>query len=81
MEPIYHSTNNMTLGPPKDVKPGECQSLSATMTHDEVGRRCMVSFWKPTPEELALLNSNGSIGLWVFGQAHPMVWITAEASK
>lgn len=35
--------------------------------------RALRSYWKPTPEELALLNANGSIELSILGHNHPPV--------
>lgn len=32
---------------------------------------CVVSFWKPNAEELALLNANGCVQLCVIGRNHP----------
>lgn len=29
---------------------------------------CSVSRWEPTPDELAILNSGGSVELWVMGR-------------
>ena len=75
MTPIYHKSNNMVLGPPKGME-DSCQKLSATMlTNEGDGQVTITTFWKPSPEELALLNSNGSIALWVWGRGHPPVWL------
>lgn len=37
------------------------------------GTNCMVSQWKPTPEQLELLNKGGSIYLGIMGEVHPPV--------
>ncbi len=44
---------------------------------DGPGTPAMVSAWRPTPEELALLNAGAPLFLRVLGTAHPpvMVWV------
>lgn len=56
-----------------DVIP--CDALPVKQVEGEAGVVWMVSQWKPTAEELAVLLANGSIHLWVQGQAHPVVAI------
>lgn len=41
----------------------------------------MVSFWKPTKEELEYLNSGGSVQLWIAGREHPVVLVAADGFK
>lgn len=64
-----HSTNNMLLGAPPGMD--NCDSLPATMTTEP--EIIIASFWRPTEEELALLNKGGSVVLHVWGTAHPPV--------
>jgi len=47
----------------------------------EHGRRCFVSFWKPSPRELADLQSGGLVALRLFGDVHPVVTITTSESS
>lgn len=64
-----HSTNNMLLGAPPGMQ--NCDTLPATMTTEpEV---IIASFWRPTEEELQVLNAGGSVVLHIFGTAHPPV--------
>lgn len=73
----HHPSTNMILGPPADMP--NCEKLPATMTlNEETGERTITTFWKPTPEELALLNANGVIALWVWGGVHMPVWLSVE---
>lgn len=78
MDCVYHSSTNMLLKAPEGMP--NCVDIPATMLA-ETPPPVIATFWRPTPEELALLTSNGLIGLWVFGTAHPPVAITVEASK
>ncbi len=62
---------------------GECLALPIVdvIIDENPQNLAMVSFWKPTPEELALLNSNGHLELWIYGnqeQAHPVVALTVN---
>jgi len=64
-----HSTNNMLLGAPPGMQ--NCDTMPATMTTEpEV---IIASFWRPTEEELQVLNAGGSVVLHIFGTAHPPV--------
>lgn len=42
------------------------------------GEKWMVSAWKPSAEELAQLNANGSVHLWIMGNYHPVVGISVD---
>jgi hypothetical protein len=77
MNPIYHDSNNMVLGPPTGVSKEDCATITATMVLDDQQQPMIQTYWKPSPEELAQLNANGHVILCVFGSAHPMVWIHA----
>jgi hypothetical protein len=65
MKPIQHSTNTHMQG-----------SLPITKTEAE-GKSAIISFWKPTQEELMSLNMGGLISLLVIGDAMPTVAVTA----
>lgn len=51
----------------------EIDDLPATRTQYEDGTFAIVTYWKPSPEELALLNSNGLVKLHVLGYVSPPV--------
>lgn len=79
MQPIEHSTNNVKMLKPKDwdeSTQGPCLDLKATVLPN-----CLVSFWKPSPEELEVLNANGSIALFIHGQQMPPVWVDVVDNK
>lgn len=69
MEPVDFPAANLSLGPPDDFK-GECVPLRVEKTE-----RGYSSHWKPSPEELAILNAGGNVRLNVHSNAHPPVWI------
>jgi len=74
MRYIQHPSNNFVLGAPKgwDQKELPCGALPVTRTLVE-GQPAMVSFWKPSPEDLAALNRGEFVALWVYGDGHPVV--------
>ncbi len=81
MNPVHHVSNNMLLGPPTGVSDDDCLTLPATMLIDGTQvppHYTIQSYWKPTHEELAKLNANGTVILSVIGQQHPMVWVHTE---
>jgi hypothetical protein len=79
MNRIQHPSNNAVLGAPAGWGQKElpCSALPITRTECE-GIPAVVSFWKPTVEELAQLNAGGSVALWVIGQTMPPVSLTVE---
>ena len=38
----------------------------------------MQSYWKPEPDELAMLAAGAHVRLTVYGQGHPPVWVDVE---
>lgn len=76
---VQHRSNNQVLGAPAGWNQNElpCGALPVTRTEVE-GRHAMVSFWRPEPEELELLKAGGTVALFVFGDAHPVVGMAVE---
>lgn len=79
MRPTQHPSNNGVLGAPEgwDQKQMPCSALAITRT-DWDGIPAVVSFWKPTPEELAVLNAGGSVALWIAGQTMPPAGLSVD---
>lgn len=71
-----HASNNMLLG--SNGIPN-CDTVPATMVLDEDGSCRVLTFWRPTAEELTKLNQGQSVCLHVVGRFHPPVAITVEA--
>lgn len=69
----------MLLGAPPDML--NCDTLPATMMVEQDGQTTIATFWRPTEEELAVLNKGGSVVLYVFGTGHPPVALTALPSE
>lgn len=81
MNRIQHTSNNAVLGAPAgwDQKQLPCGALPITRTECD-GRPAVVSFWKPTDEELAVLIGGGCLALWVLGQTMPPVSLSVDAN-
>lgn len=74
-----HPSNNAVLGAPAGWDQGElpCSALSITrVTYD--GINAVMSYWKPTAEELAMLNAGGSVALSVIGTSMPPVMLEVD---
>lgn len=57
-------------------QPIKCGMLPIEDTQFD-GIPAMCSYWKPSPEELAVLNNGGHIQLVIYGRQHPPVWVEA----
>ncbi|MGK5040429.1 hypothetical protein ACQ4WQ_08810 [Janthinobacterium sp. GB1R12] len=76
MNRVQHSSNNAVLGAPAGWDQGElpCNALSITRTY--VGElSAVVSYWRPSADELAVLSFGGTIALWGLGVTMPPVML------
>lgn len=73
MKSTQFPSQNTVLGPPKGMV--NCDPL-AVRKNSELGT--YMSVWKPSPEELAMLNRGGYVLLWIFGDVHPPVAVTTH---
>ena len=80
MRPVIFKGYEIALNAPRDWKPsrdGECSALPIRFS-EYGGHRCMLSYWKPTPEELKALNEGYSLCLGVVGAVHPPVFMMVQ---
>jgi hypothetical protein len=79
MNRTQHPSNNAVLGAPAgwDQKDLPCNALAITRTECN-GIPSVVSFWKPTADEIVQINAGASIALWVIGSTMPPVSLTVE---
>ncbi|MBT2326103.1 hypothetical protein J7E62_27620 [Variovorax paradoxus] len=82
MRPTQHPSNNRVLGAPAGWDQSElpCGALAITDTVVD-GMPHVVSFWRPTAEELATLNAGGTVALWIVGRTMPPAALCVEATK
>ena len=76
MNRVQHHSNNAVLGAPAgwDQKELPCGALPITRTKVE-GLPVVMSYWRPTAEELLALNTGAVIELCVVGHTMPPVSI------
>lgn len=74
-----HPSNNDVLGAPKGWDQGElpCSALPITRIKVE-GMAAVVSYWRPSENELAILAAGGSIALTVLGVSMPPVMLAVD---
>jgi hypothetical protein len=79
MNRVQHITNNAVLGAPAGWDQGElpCSALPITRVSYD-GIAVVMSYWKPTSEELAVLNDGGSVALSVIGVTMPPVMLSVD---
>lgn len=77
---IQHPSNNAVLGAPNgwDQQQLPCGALPITRTESN-GLPAVVSFWRPSAEELKALNEGNSIALWVIGGTMPPVALDVQS--
>ena len=73
MEAIRPSDKDATLGLDQSYLPLHIRRL------DLDGTPCMESLWRPTADELALLNAGAVVSLKMLGTAHPPVKLEVPA--
>jgi len=79
MDFVSHPSNNLQLGAPPDWDHSKtaCGTLPATRMEVD-GNPVIVSFWKPSRDEIAALQEGGTVTLWVYGTGHPVVAMGVE---
>lgn len=70
MNPIVPANSNMVYRAPQGMD--NCDDLHVFVYNDG-DVRIITSAWKPTPEELVLLNAGQPVQLHVYGHSHPVV--------
>lgn len=79
MRPIQHRTATRVLRAPPGVSIEECTPLAITDVTFPDGSHSVVSFWQPSPAELALLAAGKPVRLLAWGVTHPPVSVGVES--
>lgn len=83
MDILKQPNATRSLGKPanwNDETMGVCETLDIVDIED--AHACwQVSHWKPSAKELAELNANGVIELWVSGPTHPVVSVAVKGIR
>ena len=74
MTPTQHPSNNDVPGARPGVAIDDCRALPITrVIFHPSGRAGVMSYWQPSPEELALPNAGKAVYLSCWGNTHPPV--------
>lgn len=73
-----HVSNNDVLGAPPGMTTDECVALPVTRVRFPDGLPGVMSFWMPTPIELALLNSGKPVRFTIVGSTHAPIMIGVD---
>jgi hypothetical protein len=76
--PTQHPSNNDVLGAPPGISIEEVRPLAITRVSYPDGTQGVVSFWRPSAEQLALMNSGRCVWLSVLGHPHPPVMLGVD---
>lgn len=83
MDIVNHILCNRDLGKPvnwDETKQGACAPLPIQdWVEPNTRQRFMISYWKPSADELAELVAGKAIILGVHGITHPVVFVGVEA--
>lgn len=79
MKKFQHPSNNGVLGAPAGWVQSDvpCGALPITRTVVD-GVAVVISYWKPTAEELALLNAGAPVALSIVGTSMPPVALDVD---
>jgi len=75
MRHMQHPSNNDVLGAPPGVPIEECGALPITRVEYAGGLPAVVSFWRPSPDELAALNRGDPVFLSIMGRTHAPLYV------
>ena len=74
-----HASNNGVLGAPAGWDQAELPVSALPITRVDVeGRPAIMSFWRPTPEEIAAIQAGALVSLMVLGSNMPPVSLTVD---
>jgi len=78
MKPTTIDGANMTLGAPKNWKPGDLPVADLAIRAEQMfeGVQMMSSAWSPDPDELERIEEGAPIILTVIGSNHPVVAVS-----
>lgn len=78
MNRAQHPSNNSVLGAPHGMSIEQCNALPITRVQHADGTPAVVSFWRPTPEQLRLLAEGRLVRLCALGMTHAPVMLGVD---
>lgn len=81
MNRTQHPSNNDVLAAPQGWDQTRMGVSALPITRTEIeGKPAVVSFWRPTADEIEQLRQGGLVALWTIGTTTPPVAIEVEPS-
>lgn len=77
MDRMQHPSNNGVLGAPPGYTYQDCMALPITRV-EYGGGPCVISYWRPDAEEIALIVARKPVMLLVQGTTHAPVFVGVE---
>lgn len=78
MTPTQHPSNNAVLQAPPGVTHEECRPLAITRVKYSDDTPGVISYWRPSPAELAALAEGALVRFTAIGHTHPPISIAVE---
>lgn len=79
MNKHQHPSNNDVLGAPKGWDQSELPCSALPITRVKFGELdAVVSYWRPSESELAILNSGGSVEISILGRTIPPIMVGVD---
>lgn len=79
MNKAQHPKNNDVLGAPLGVPIDECGALPITRVKlDDKGLQGVVSYWRPTDQELAALQAGALVAILIQGSTHAPLYVGVD---
>ena len=79
MKKFQHPECNAVLGAPPGVPIEQVTALPIARIRYQDGTDSCISFWKPTPEELAMLNQGYVVSVELLGVTHPPMCVLVDS--
>lgn len=79
MRVVQHPSNNKVLGAPPGWDQLEMPVNAIPLTQVESsGKTFLISYWKPTPEEIAQLRQGAFVTVWIHGVNQPIMAVSVN---
>ncbi len=79
MDKTQHPKNNDVLGAPPGIPIEECEALPITRVKlDGAGLQGVISYWRPTAEELVALQAGALVAIMIQGRTHAPLYVGVD---
>lgn len=85
MTPVEFTECNFTFGPPADLEESQCKSIRVWAGHvnggSVDGSPCIVSAWRPAPDEIEAINRGEPIFISFMGAFMPPHFVSTSFAE